>query len=99
MFDLKTFEQFAKTEFEIEDGQGGAIDFKLTLMEINRISEAARHPESDREPFSLVFVGPHSPYLAQGTYTFRHSEMDSFAIFIVPVGPAEAGMRYEAIFT
>jgi hypothetical protein len=99
MSDLETFGRYAKTEFEVEDGQGSVIDFTLTLMEVNRLSDAARHPEAERDPFSLIFTGPHSPYLPQGAYTFRHAELGNFVMFIVPIGPGEAGMRYEAIFT
>lgn len=47
--------------------------------------------------FRLEFIGPPAPQLGQGTFPFVIGT-DQFAIFIVPLGPVERGMRYEAIF-
>jgi hypothetical protein len=51
-----------------------------------------------RQPFSIVFRGPSQPVLAQMTYRIEHAVLGSFDLFIVPIGPDEAGMRYEAVF-
>jgi hypothetical protein len=50
------------------------------------------------ERFSLLFEGPHDRLLAQGTYQFEHDQIGSFPLFIVPVGAAQGGPQYEAVF-
>jgi hypothetical protein len=47
---------------------------------------------------SIVFRGPSEPVLSQGIYTFEHAFLDVFDLFIVPIGPDDTGMRYEAVF-
>ena len=51
------------------------------------------------EQFSLEFLGPATPWLQQGTYKLHHAEMGEQEIFIVPLGPHEGKMRYQAIFS
>jgi hypothetical protein len=52
-----------------------------------------------RAPFSTVFRGPATPILPQRIYRLQHPEIGGFELFLVPIGPDERGMRYEAIFT
>ncbi|HXG59599.1 MAG TPA: hypothetical protein VNL91_11300 [Thermoanaerobaculia bacterium] len=53
-----------------------------------------------RQPFSLFFRGPSSPFLPQATYQMRHSAFgDVLTIFIVPVGRSGDAFEYEAVFT
>lgn len=49
--------------------------------------------------FSLLFVGPPRPVLPQATYRLENDEMGGMDIFLVPVGPQDGGMGYEAVFT
>jgi hypothetical protein len=52
-----------------------------------------------RQAFSLLFLGPLSPqYLVQHTYRLEHEQMGTLEIFLVPLGPENGRMRYEAIF-
>jgi hypothetical protein len=37
--------------------------------------------------------------LPQRTYDFRNERLGSFELFIVPIGPEDGAMRYEAVFT
>ena len=50
------------------------------------------------ESYSLIFEGPTSPMLAQSSFEFVHDQMGELVIFIVPLGPIEGVMRYEAVF-
>ena len=54
---------------------------------------------SSQHQFSLLFSGPHTSPLGQGTYTFEHRVFGRLALFIVPV-LLQSGDRqyYEAIF-
>lgn len=52
-----------------------------------------------REPFSLVFRADSTDfYLPQGIYQLGHERHDLLHVFLVPIGPDETGMRFEAIF-
>jgi len=55
-------------------------------------------PELRTEPFSLVFLGPLRPVLPQRTWDLRHPVLGTQGVFLVPIGPAEGRMRYEAVF-
>jgi hypothetical protein len=78
--------------------QEGMNIVSLELVEVMEIGSATR-PEA-RMPFSIQFLGPIGPqYLAQGTYCLEHEHMGALDVFIVPLGPQEGRMRYEAIFT
>lgn len=48
--------------------------------------------------FSLVFRGPLQPVLPQRIYRLEHAALGPLEIFLVPIGPDEQGMRYEAVF-
>ena len=52
-----------------------------------------------REPFSVVFRAPATPVLAQMIRRLEHPELGAFELFLVPIGPDDVGMRYEAVFT
>ena len=53
-----------------------------------------------REPFSLMFVGPPDPVLPQAIYRMTAPEAGEtpLEIFIVPLGPEDGGIVYQAIF-
>lgn len=50
------------------------------------------------DPFTLLFRGPEDKPLAQGIYSFSHGQVGTFMMNIVPVGPGESGLLYEAVF-
>jgi hypothetical protein len=52
----------------------------------------------ERLQFSLIFTGPASPFLPQGTYELHHAELGELSLFLVPLGPQVDAMRYEAAF-
>jgi hypothetical protein len=51
-----------------------------------------------RTPFSILFRGPLEPVLPQATYPLENDAVGTFELFIVPVGPDEGEMQYEAVF-
>lgn len=76
--------------FEI-DADGAP--FVLTLREASSLPPSPRPGGS----FRLEFEGPLQPILQQSIYAFPVGD-ERHDIFIVPVGPKEGGMRYEAVF-
>jgi hypothetical protein len=71
---------------------------EVDLVEAETVGERAIEP-SGRVPFSLVFRGPLDPVLPQRIYRFENDALGAFDLFIVPIGPDEAGMRYQAVFS
>ena len=78
----------------------GGDGVTLELVEATETSEpGGRGPEGqERRQFSLVFRGPATPVLPQGSYRLGHQELDGLELFLVPIGPDSLGMRYEAAF-
>lgn len=72
---------------------GGAM--ALTLAQVRRLGQALR----DGGAFSLLFVAPREPVLPQAIYPVSHSGLGQLEIFLVPIGPVEGGLGYEAVFT
>jgi hypothetical protein len=55
---------------------------------------------AERPPFTLLFLGPVSrQYLVQHIYRLEHPEWGAHDLFLVPLGPQDGRMRYEAIFS
>jgi hypothetical protein len=52
-----------------------------------------------RTPFSILFRGPMTPVLPQRIYRLDHDALGTLDLFLVPIGPRDGGMVYEAIFT
>ncbi|MDX6481055.1 MAG: hypothetical protein QOG85_1565 [Gaiellaceae bacterium] len=93
-FTLSTFADRLGDTFVVGEGSDA--------LETRLVEAASLGPASgeDGRPFSLVFVGPLDPILPQQIYRFEHEALDSFELFIVPIGPDESdGMQYEAVFS
>jgi hypothetical protein len=98
MLETQTLDQFARflhQDFAIHLDSGAV---GLTLIEANPLGSAGGNG-AGRKPFSLIFRGPSAPVLPQAIYRLEQEEMGAVEIFLVPVGPASEGMRYEVVFT
>lgn len=51
-----------------------------------------------RASFELIFLGPKTPLLPQMIHRMETEGVDPLEIFIVPIGPIEDAMGYQAIF-
>jgi hypothetical protein len=97
-FTLATFAPLVGDRFELVVDGSEAID--LTLAELDEPHRRSRaEAGAGRSPFSIVFRGPLEPVLPQRIYDLRHERLGSFELFIVPIGPEDGAMRYEAVFT
>jgi len=96
-----TVEHFSPLEgevFTLHRTEGGTLQLRLTQA---RPAGAARTPGL-RAPFSIVFHCPELPanqHIRQGSYCIDHAGLGSITIFIAPITPDAAGVRYEAIFS
>jgi hypothetical protein len=89
------FAPFLKQHFRVAL-DGASLDLELASAEPLGSGDPA---PGRRRPFSLIFRGPKAPLLAQRIYRLEHATLGPLEIFLVPLGPDAAGLRYEAIFT
>ena len=93
-----TFADCLGSKFRLHYGAANPLDVEL----IEATGFPARPDQAGgpvrREPFSIVFRGPRAVVLPQRIYRLEHDTLGTLEIFLVPIGPDETGMRYEAIF-
>jgi len=93
-----TFTPHVGTVFEIAFTDGM---LELTLESVASFGTRAPRPDVPdlrTEPFSLLFLGPLQPVLPQRTWDLAHPVLGVLATFVVPIGPMNGRMRYEAVF-
>jgi hypothetical protein len=79
---------------------GDADRLELVLLEARTIAPGApaSAPDGTRNPFRLVFRGPHEPVLPQRMYRLEHDPIGPLEIFLVPITRDAESVNYEAIF-
>ena len=65
-------------------------------LELVEVTE--RDDSPDFEQFSLIFRAAMTPVFPQRTYRLEHETLGPMDLFLVPIGPDETGMRYQAVF-
>ncbi len=97
-FTVETFSEHLGSTFRIHPGVPPPLDVEL-ISATGLGGSTGEEPPGSRQPFSIVFRGPGDALLPQRIYRMEHDRIGSFELFIVPIGPDEKGLRYEAIFT
>lgn len=87
---LETFAPHVGTPFLLQDG---------VALELVKVAPLGQGVPGGRAPFSLHFLGPEGQRMAQRTWTLEHAALGRLDIFLVPLGPVQGRMRYEAIFS
>jgi len=87
------FASLLGSSFRLEAG-----DVALELELIAADAAGVSPPNAPRQPFSLLFRGPHAPLLAQQIHALKHGSLGTLEIFLVPIGPDDQGQCYQAIF-
>lgn len=81
--------------FLLDAGEHGEVSLQLIRVD--------RHPDSvstdGRDVFSVLLRGPADLTFDQRIYHLSNETMGEMDLFIVPVGPDQQGMRYEAVFS
>ena len=95
LLDASMFSPWLNQTFCIQADEG---TLETALIEVTEKDYRYGMPEAKRKPFCLVFRGPKEKGLEQGTYKVEHAKAGSFDIFLVPIGPDEKGLCYEAVF-
>jgi hypothetical protein len=90
----ESFSKFVNRTFTIHfDPSSPSV---LELIEVSRIGSS--QSEAGREPFSIVFRGSPDCIWPQGIYKIDHKNFKDLHLFLVPIGPDDTGMCYEAVF-
>ena len=92
------FSEHVNSVFQLSSNSGDQVEVELKEVTELGTKESSVDGNTRRRPFSIVFSGPQQPVLPQGIYELRHANMESLSLFVVPIGPDEKGMRYEAVF-
>jgi hypothetical protein len=71
-------------------------DVAPLTLQLCEVAEVDSGPA--QEQFSLLFRGPGDRVLSQGLCRMQHQRLGELALFLVPIGPDEQGMQYEAVF-
>ena len=93
-FTISQFEGRIGDTFRVIDADGPPLE--LDLVSAETVDEA--RPAELPQAFDLLFHGPLEPVLPQRIYRLENDSMDPLEIFIVPIGPVEGAMRYQAAF-
>lgn len=93
---ITSFQQLIGDTFEI-DPPIEDID-ALTLDNVSELTSPGTRSPGFRDPFRLLFRGPATAILPQGTHVLRHKTLGRLEIFLVPLQPDAEGPMYEAIF-
>ncbi len=100
IFTVETFSRHLGEPFRVHTGQPEPLEMELIqATDLGRESARSADGYGPRASFSIVFRGPGGFPLPQRIYQIEHDEIGTFDLFLVPVGPDQAGQRYEAVFT
>ena len=91
-----TFADRIGDAFRVVPPEGVGDPFDIELIQI-RTFEATDLSQRG-QAFALEFRGPNDKVLSQGMWHLEHPDLGANDIFLVPVGPDESGMCYEAVF-
>ncbi len=98
MLEKLTLADFARCLNQVFTLRLESSTLELELITADELGTGAPDAER-RQPFSLIFRGPKEPILAQRIYALEHGTMGRLEIFLVPIGPDDAGMCYQAVFS
>lgn len=99
-FTVENFTRHLGEQFRVYAGQSEPLEIELIqVTDLGRGSAGNADGRDSRASFSILFRGPAGILLPQRIYQIEHHEMGTFDLFLVPLGPDQAGQRYEAVFT
>jgi hypothetical protein len=94
-----TFSTQLDTSFRIHLSPIIAMDVELVEVTEKGAVDGQQPPAAaGQERFSIVFRGSRDKRLQQGMYQMQHDQLGAFNLFLVPVGQAQDGVYYEAVF-
>lgn len=96
----EAFTEHLGDTFEATPTEGEPVRLVLSRCEETPYGSSAGWEQTLRRvPFSLMFHAPRDRLVPQQTWSLRHPALGELALFLVPLGPDEEGMRYEAVIS
>jgi hypothetical protein len=95
--DLTALQPLVGQTFGMRVGPERWID--VQLVEVKDLGRRRLEGPGELSSFSLLFQSGTRDHVPQAIYTLRHPALGPLDVFLVPIGPDEVGMRYEAIFS
>lgn len=102
----ETYVKLLNTKFQVCPSGAPAVTVRLIKVSGQKPSVDPSRPAKSRrqgvaESFSLQWLAPAGTSLPQKTYTLKHPEIGTFALFLVPFSPqrstSNSGVRYHAV--
>jgi hypothetical protein len=90
-----TFDRLVDTAFVVRAPTGLRT---VLLAAAEKLPSPTDDHSGSGDSFSLTFRHGTGALLTQDTYTFYHSRIGEFEMFMVPVARAVGGQQYEAVF-
>jgi hypothetical protein len=90
-----TYESFESIVGKTVDLRAGEVSFQADVQEVRLLRQ---NPGQERQPFSVVLQAHDANNHGQQTYQASHPDLGDLSLFLVPIGPDEDRMRYEAVF-
>ena len=72
-------------------------NLEFELIEVKAIGDFNRKTDT-RQAFSALFRGPRELPLVQSLYRIENADLGALQLFLVPLGPDETGILYDATF-
>ena len=87
-----TFEPRVGEQFHARPTHSGE-PIELTLASVDE----SRHARPDQPAFSLLFLSSDDGYREQQIFGLNNDALGEFDLFLVPLGPQDGRMQYEAV--
>jgi hypothetical protein len=97
----ETFAPHLGETFEASPTDGEPFEVTLSSCEETPYgSPEALREELGRVPFSLIFhAADGDRFWGQQIFVLRHPDLGELSLFMVPIGPDERGMQYQAVIS
>ena len=92
------FAPYLNQMVQIKTESGEEIELELREVTEMGSDSSINDMTGERKPFSVVFRGSPELVLSQSMYDIEFKQIGTLSIFIVPIGPDNEGMLYQAVF-
>ncbi len=97
--ELENFKPLVGDSFAVTPThEGQPFEVVLASVEPAPYGDPSTH-NGRRMPFSLLFLAEGATHVPQQTCTFSHAAAGETPLFVVPLGPKDGAMRYEAVIS
>lgn len=96
--DATKFSELLHSRFRVGTALPAGVELELAEVAGVRNFREGGPGTPEYEGFSLIFQGPDTAPLKQGTHPFEHAQIGKFDLFIVPIARTAGVIQYQAVF-